>query len=59
MLIDREVFNFQCSCFREGFSVGTEEEGKQRYLKGFFQSICLDYPDLFGQFAGEVMALMQ
>lgn len=39
--------------------MGTEEEGKQRYLKGFFQSICLDYPDLFGQFAGEVMALMQ
>lgn len=37
--------------------MGTEEEGKQRYLKGFFQSICLDYPDLFGQFAGEVMAL--
>lgn len=26
---------------------------------GIFQSICLDYPDLFGQFAMEIMAVMQ
>jgi len=26
---------------------------------GIFQSICLDYPGLFGQFAVEMMAVMR
>lgn len=39
--------------------MGTEEDGEQRCLWGFFQSGCPGDPDPFAQFAMEITAVVQ